>query len=279
MGDKLRNSVELVKASARVLMADRELLVFPLLSGIASVLVAATFFFPAFLMGGFRGLGDSLGGGPLVVGGFLFYLVQFVVIYFFNSALVGAALIRLKGGDPTVADGLRIAGERFGTILGYAAISATVGLVLNTASSRSGVLGRLVVGTIGLSWNLATYLAVPVLIAREVGPIDALKESARLFRHTWGEQVVGTVGMGFAFGAAGISLGICSAVLLGTVGTLAPWLIVPTLALTVLAWVLFALSTAALKGIYAAALYRFAETGHAGWGFEDTAMACAFQAR
>ena len=33
--------------------------------------------------------------------GFLFYVCLYFVMFFFNAALVGAALIRLGGGDPT----------------------------------------------------------------------------------------------------------------------------------------------------------------------------------
>jgi hypothetical protein len=275
MGARLRNSMELVKASGRVLLADRELLLFPLLSGVASVLVAITFFVPTFLVGGFEAAAEAAGTVGLV-GIVLFYIVQFTVIFFFNSALVGAALIRLEGGDPTVVDGLRIAGERFGAILGYAVIAATVGVILNMISQKASFLGRMVVGFVGLSWNLATYLTVPVLVARDVGPVDAVKESARLLRRTWGEQVAGTVGMGAAFFLGGASLGLVSAGLLTGVGMAAPALVPPLLVTLVLVWVLFALTASALKGIYAAALFRFADTGEAGWGFDGTSLADAF---
>jgi hypothetical protein len=43
-------------------------------------------------------------------------------------------MIRLEGGDPTVSDGFRIASQRFGTVVGYALISATVGMVLRALS-------------------------------------------------------------------------------------------------------------------------------------------------
>ena len=39
---------------------------------------------------------------------FLFYVVQYTVIIFANAALISAAMIRLKGGDPTVGDGLQL---------------------------------------------------------------------------------------------------------------------------------------------------------------------------
>ena len=95
---------------------------------------------------------------------FAFYLVQYFVIIYANSALVGAALIRLKGGDPTVGDGFRIAGSRMGAIFGYAAISATVGLILRWFSER-GSLGTIAASLFGLAWGLATFLAIPILPA------------------------------------------------------------------------------------------------------------------
>ena len=97
---KFSRSWELVKASAGVLRSDKELLIFPVISGIAALIVLATFVIPIITLKLFEG-----GTGPLgYVIGFLFYLCQYFVIFFFNSALVGAAMIRLNGGDPTVAD-------------------------------------------------------------------------------------------------------------------------------------------------------------------------------
>jgi hypothetical protein len=107
--------------------------------------------------------------------------------------------------------------------------------------------------------------------------VDAVKESARLFKGTWGEQVVGTVGTGFAFAVPGVSLRLSCVALVVGVGMLAPWLILPTVLLAVLVWILFALTAAALKGIYAAALFRSADTGEAGWGFERTTLTGAFR--
>jgi len=47
---------------------------------------------------------------------------------------------------------------------------------------------------------IATFLVVPVLVTRDVGPVDAVKESAVLLKETWGENIIGSVGLGFAFG-------------------------------------------------------------------------------
>ncbi|EQD31853.1 hypothetical protein B1B_17955, partial [mine drainage metagenome] len=106
MAGKFATSWALVKASAAVLRSDRELLVFPLLSGMATLLLVASFALPFLATGGLAHLHDIVTqpGGGLGVGGyallFLFYLCQYTVIFFFNTALVGAALMRLDGDDP-----------------------------------------------------------------------------------------------------------------------------------------------------------------------------------
>ena len=45
-------------------------------------------------------------------------------------------MIRLRGGEPTLADGFNAAKSRLPAILGYAAISATVGVVLAVSNYR-----------------------------------------------------------------------------------------------------------------------------------------------
>jgi hypothetical protein len=262
MRNTFSNSWELARASAEVLNRDRALVLFPLLSGVASVGLALSFLLPSLLVGGPEAIFRTSTSLGLVLG-FLFYLAQYFVVFYFNAALVGAALIHLDGGRPTLQDGLRIASDHAVPILGYAAISATVGLFLNSAGRRGGMFSRVGPSILGLSWTLATFLAVPVLVTRDVGPIGAVKESARLLRRSWGEQISGTVGMGLVFGLAGALLGLAS-VALFSIGALAgPLSMVPTVVALVFLWVLFALVTSALQGIYRAAVYRYAVTGQA----------------
>src|SRR5688572_5672483 len=197
MFDKFSRSWTLVKASAAVLRSDKELLLFPVLSGIAAMIVVATFLVPAFALRVFES-GMGVGGAILA---FLFYLCQYFVIFFFNAALVSAAIIRLEGGDPTLADGFTGAKARIGPILGYAAIAATVGLLLQAMKNReNNFLVRMLGSGLGVAWTLSTFLVVPVLVQQNVGPIDAIKQSVALLKRTWGENAIGNVGLGLAFG-------------------------------------------------------------------------------
>lgn len=275
MFEKFSHSWELVKSSAAVLSSDKELLIFPLLSAVCSVIVAASFFVPA-VLGGLVGGDDP---NPLFyVLVFAFYVVQYFVIIFFNSALIGAAMIRLDGGDPTVADGFNIARSKLPTILGYAVIAATVGVVLRAIQDRSDLLGQLVAGMIGLGWTVVSFLVVPVLVSQDIGPIDALKRSGELLKKTWGQNLIGAGGIGLVFGlvlVAMIFLGgglILAAISSGSVA-----IIVTTVGIVGLALLLTVLIQAALQGVYAAALYRFAVAGDAGGEFGNELLAGAFK--
>lgn len=272
---KFSRSWELVKASAGVLRSDKELLVLPVVSGIATMIVLATFAIPVFALRIFED-----GVGPLGASiGFLFYLCQYFVIFYFNSALVGAAMIRLNGGDPTVRDGLQIANERLVPILGYAAIAATVGVLLQFLKSKDNFIVRMLGSLLGTAWTVASFLVVPVLVANKIGPIDAVKKSIELLKQTWGENVVGQLGIGFVFGfimAAVILVGVVLSFLSFSVS---PYLGFTVVAITIVSALAIGIIQSALSGIYAAALYRFANDGVAPQGFERMSLQTAFQAK
>lgn len=277
---RFARSWALIKASAGVLRSDRELLVFPLLSGVCTLIVVATFMLPLLVGGTFARLDD--GNAPVWLWplAFLFYLVQYFVIFFFNAALVGAARIRLDGGDPTLADGFRLAAARWPQILGYAAIAATVGMILRAIQERVGLIGRWVAGLLGFAWTVASFLAVPVLVQENVGPIDAVKRSVDLLKRTWGENLVGGVGMGLVFGfitVAWILVGIGLVALAVQAGSSVA--AVCAAVLIVLGVIALGLIQSALHGIYSAAVYRYAEMGDAGIGFEGALVADAFRVK
>jgi hypothetical protein len=278
--ERLSRSWGLIKASAGMLAKDKELLVFPLLSSVCTLVVAAAFVLPALGMGALDGLREGGMSPTAYVFAFLFYLVQYFVILFFNSALVGAAMIRLEGGDPTLRDGLRIAGSKVVPILGYAAIAATVGMILRAIQERAGFLGRLVSGFLGVAWTLASFLVVPVLVARNVGPIDAVKESAVLLKKTWGENLIGQGGVGLVFGLVFFGLIILGgAAIIAAATTGSGVLIGLVVALVVVALLLAGLVQAALSGIYSAALYRYAVGAGDSQGFDAQLLGQAFRAK
>ena len=263
---------ELIKMSWAVLKKDRELVLFPVMSTVALVILAGL------MMGVGSGLGtvDRLADTgaseiDILLLAVTYFLLAFVVIYF-NSALIGAAMIRLAGGDPTVGDGLRMANKRLPQILGWALISATVGLILQVLRSqaRDNMIGQIVLSLVGGVWAYLTYFVVPIVVAEGLGPIGAIRSSGSLFKRTWGEQVTSNVGFGIlAFVAvligalpavlvAAISLPVGIAVGVATVG----------LALAIVT---------ALEGIFKAALYGYVADGRVPEDFTRDSLAGAYQ--
>ena len=152
----------LIKASMDVLRNDNALLVLPAISGVMTMLVAGGFVALAVSDGTFAAMAAAGRHhyAPPAFYAWLFcmYVVQYFVVIFFNTALVGAAIVLLGGGQPTVWDGLKLAISRIGPILGYAIISATVGVLLQLVAEKLGFVGRLIAGGLGLAWTAATFL-------------------------------------------------------------------------------------------------------------------------
>jgi len=274
---RFARSWQLVKLCWEVLQQDKELVVFPIVSTIGVLVVTASFVVPGFFTGFWQGVSDnglSVGFWVLVV---LFYLVQYLVIVFFNAALVSAAIIRLTGGDPTLGDGLRGAWSHIGAILGYAAIAATVGLLLQMLRERAGFAGAIIAALGGMAWTIITFLVVPVLVVEGVGPITAIKRSAALLKKTWGEQIIGSAGIGLVFGLLSLAvavIGIGLGVLVMSAGIVA--LGIAVIAVAVIAIVVISLLGATLRGIYSAALYEYAVGGATG-AFDQQVLAAAFE--
>lgn len=282
MAGKFARSWALMKASAGMLRADKSLLVFPLLASVCSMVVAASFLLPvALALVGHHADVDARHLSPLHYAVlFVFYLVQYFVIVFFNTALVGVALARLRGEPASLADGFALARARLGSIFGYALIAATVGLLLRMLQERLGLVGRFVVGLLGMAWTVATFLVVPVLVSEGIGPLDAVQRSAELLKRTWGENLIGNVGLGAVFGLVMFLLVLLAgALMVGAVATQSVAAMVLVGALIVVAFILLGLVQSTLQGIYSAALYRYAEAGEVGGGFDQALLESAFRTK
>jgi hypothetical protein len=209
---------------------------------------------------------------------FAFYLVQYFVIIFFQTALTGVALMHLRGEPTSVAAGFVLARSRWSSILGYALIAATVGLLLRMIQERLGLIGRLVIGFVGLAWTVATFLVVPVLASQEVGPVDAVKRSVELLKRSWGENLIGSGGIGVVFGLLMfLAVLVAAALIGGAVALNSAVALVAAVVVAVLGLILLSLIQASMQGIYAAALYRYAEAGEASIGFDPALLEQAFK--
>ena len=268
---RIRNSIELAKSSWQVLKADKELLALPVISGIASIIAAATFIIPLLSSTDLEEGTMSTAGYALL---FVMYVVLAYITIFFNAALVSAAHERLSGGDPTIGSAIRGAASRAGKILPWAIISATVSMILRAIEERAGFVGRIVAAFAGMAWAVVTFLVLPIIVIEGMSVTDAIKKSGSLFKRTWGENLAAQVG----FSLVGF-LAILPAIAIFVLGVGAGG---ATAAVAIVAGVLWVIAVsvvlAALSVIFQTALYHFAVDGSVPTGyFNESIMQSAFR--
>jgi hypothetical protein len=182
----------------------------------------------------------------------------------------------MNGDNPTIGDGFRAAAARLPGIIGWALVSATVGLILRILEDRSDKVGRFVAGLFGMAWTVVSFLVVPILVVENKNPITALKDSTVLLKKTWGEQLVSNFSFGLIFML--LNLPAIALVVLGAVVHNTTALVV-CIGLAVIYFIALALIQSALQSIFQAALFLYARNGQVPAGFQAEALGSAMRGR
>ena len=249
------NTWNITKISASVLRKDKELLLFPIMSGIFVLIIVGI----AVAIGASIGTLDRLDAGPgdeaqLTAGdivlGVLAIVAAIFVINYFNAALMGAARHRLKGGDPNLRTGFAAVNKHLGAVFGWSVISAIIFILLTYLRGRTdSFIGRMMIGIVGAVWAYMTFFVVPILIVEGVGPIEAIKRSKGYFSRTWGEQLVSGFGFGIIRMIALLPAIIAAAILVPLSPVAAAIVVVPLAAIALAV-------VNAMEGIFKMALYE-----------------------
>ncbi len=251
---RLSNGWTLAKTSFQVLSNNKQLIAFPILSGLSLILLIGSFIGAVFGLHIFgEDFFDVYAQNRLVSYGiiFLFYVVNYFVIVFFNMALIHCADLYFKGEENiTIRQGLAFSVSRLGTIFMWALFAGTIGALLKIIQENSGVLGKIVTGIIGIVWNVATFFVVPIIAYEDVNPIDAVKRSSSMMKKKWGESI----GANFSFGLVQFLL-ILAAFAIGCVLAAAVHPFVGIAVGAMLVFIIMAVISAA-QTIFVSAVYR-----------------------
>ena len=287
MFDKFSRSWSLAGQCFEVLKQDPGLLIFPLLSSMALLVLLGSFAVPVFTL--YHGaIGSDVGDGGTThtsrlmfyVLTYVFYVISYTVMMFFNSALISVALRRLDGESAGVRDGLAAAWGNFPAIVGYALIAATVGTLLRAIEERVGFIGRIVVAIIGAGWTLATAMTLPVLVEENLGPVEAISRSLDLLKDNWGENLIGNSGISLGIAVIAMPLMVIAAlVMAGAMSSGALGSIIAGMALFAITSILIGLVSTTLHSIYTAALYRFATGSKENAGIDGDLLAGAYRSK
>lgn len=275
MFETISRSFGIVKKSFGVLMSEKKLLALPAISGVITLILIATFILPL----SFLGDGSGTGGVPFYVMLFLFYFLSYFVVILFNSALIHAANNKIEGKPVSIKESLSVSSSNIVNIACWSLIAATVGLILNVLRGQArnqgglgGIITNAVLGMIGMAWSFATFFVVPVLVFEKVGPFDAIKRSVSLIKKTWGENIVGGIGISLIFFVLYL-IGI-GCLLLGIFANMF-WIVVP---LVIAYFIAVFLVQGAVQAIFSVALYRYASNGQSAI-FEEDDIKGAFKSK
>jgi len=251
---RLQRSWDLTKQSAAVLAREKVLMLFPLLSGISTILICISFLVPLFRSGQLTAVQHHQATPTSYATLFLFYFCSYFVTIYFNCALMAAANMALSGGHATLKDGLSLANQRIAQILMWTLVATTVGIILRTLEERAGRFGQIIIALLGAAWSILTYFMVPIIVFEDQDVFAGVRRSASLVKKTWGEGV----GKSLTFSAFTL-LGLIPMFVLGYV----TFMIHPLVGVLFVACYFIVLLTAisAMDGIFKVALYRYPWSG------------------
>lgn len=207
------------------------------------------------------------------------YFASMFLATFFSVAFYHEIMAALVEKPVSILGGLRFALSRWPAILLWSLFAGLIGYAIKTLEERVGLIGKIILRVVGVAWSVASVFAIPVLINEDVkSPIEVLRRSADTLRKTWGEALLGFVGLQFG----GLLAMVGSVLLLGTGGFLAiqlksPVIMGASVALWLIALFLFSYALGVAAHIYRAALFLYASQGVAPGPYTNDDMNLAWK--
>lgn len=249
---RLSNGWTIAMNSLKVLKANKQLIIFPILSGFAMLLVSASFIVAVLAKADWQVdyITDDYSRATQYVLMFLFYFVNYFVIVFFNVALMHCTHLYFKGEEVSLQAGLRFSLSRLGAIVSWALFAATVGTLLRILQESLGKIGKIIIGLIGIVWNIATFFVVPVIAYENENAIGAFKRSVQLMKEKWGESI----GASFSFGIIQFIAFLLLGALAFVIGSFVH--IIAGVAVAVIGGILILATMSAAQSIFISAVYH-----------------------
>jgi len=274
----------LLKASWSTIKAHKAIMLYQLYAGALTVLCIICLIAVSFRVYTIPSIqtyfsGKYLAWPLLLLGLFLFYFITYSIVNYFSAALIAYTLEVFRGGQPTIRFGLQQAYAHRRSLLQFTAIQSTIGTVVQVSEDRLPLGGALAMALADIAWKLASLFALPVIMSssKPLGPIATIRQSADMFKKTWGQNLTGDLAITalFLFGWFIWFMSLIGAVVLAAaigLGTL--YVTVPILAFTMLAG-LIVMGT--INGIFLSALYHFATTQQSPVQFNQEMLRAAFK--
>lgn len=304
---RLQNSWDLFTKSLTVMVVHKKLLFFPFITVALTALIIIFFIAPVALqptgykyteLQHWQAVGrtiftensadaiknhDKRQSVQLTNNGKLFAaVIYFAVMFlatFFTVAFYHEILQALNGQDVEIIRGLTFAGKKIPSILIWSLFAGLIGYMIRMLEEKVGLFGKIVFGIIGIAWSVASIFVIPFIITEtSANPFHLLRQSADTLKKTWGEALIGYVGIQLG----GFVIFISSLVMLAGAVLIAIQLqsvsfMIMVFALWLTGILAFSYLTAVANHIYRCALYIFAAEGKIPAPFDQAAMQSAWK--
>src|SRR5579859_2957268 len=291
MRNRNRTTTQLIRQCWDLLRQNTEWMKIPLFSSVGVLIVTIIFGILAIPIYAMTSGNNQNSSSVQTVAGaillFLFYFVTYGIVIYSETALVSVVLMKLRGQqNPKAADGYAVANKHMGAILGFAALSATVGVIARaiTESGRNSknfvilILASLLASVLQGAWTLMTMMVTPVIATENLGTIPAISRSWALFKQTWGEQVMGRLGLGFLGCLLTLGAMVPGLLILGLGFAISsPVTSIVGFGVLVIGIAVVSLLTNAAISVFKAVLYHYATEGNTGGLLDEAQVKAAFQ--
>jgi hypothetical protein len=255
---KIRGGYLVVVESFRMLGKNRSIMIFPLLSMIFELMLAAAFLAGYFYLYGFEeNAFEKVDKTTMYSSLFAFYIIGFFIASFFQAGLVAVVSGQINGRKLSFNEGMSVAAAHTGKIFSWSIVAATVGVVLQMIADKNKTIGRLVANIFGLAWDIITFFIVPVLILENETIGGSLKRSGAIFKNKWGQTLTANFSTALFFGVL-VILAIIVFFVPIVIFHPGVWFSILLVVLLAVSIILITILSSTIEGIYRVILYEYA---------------------
>lgn len=262
---RFSNGWAIIKQSLSILQADKEIALYPILAGIITVGtgICLGIIFVLGYIGTWIFAKDFLALYGIATA-LIWAIISIGIAYLSEAAVITAAMIRIKGGDPTFSDGVKGTVKKIFPLLTWAVINAIITIVIEQLikiarkkSKGVGLAMAVPASIFNFAWKWLTLFVIPVILFEDKSIFESIKRSKELFMKAWGESFIGysVGGIFFLLGLIAVPVIVLAAI------SQSFWLIVGSIALSIIYWTILVILGTSAIGIAKAALYYYATTG------------------
>ena len=216
MFESMKSGWHLAGQVRKSISGNKKLYIYPVLSGIVSVIIFALTFFILIL--------------EIPISGYTYYyyiagiFVAYVLVYFFATLIIMAMMISYRSVETnnpvTLIEAFSSTKKYTVKAFQWAILYSVLLMILRAIESRVRGIGGIIIASIGsFAITVATFFVVPVILDYNTGPIKAIKMSVDTIKSHFGNTFGGVIYIDLytlIFTGGGFLLLIVSAILFGS---------------------------------------------------------------